>query len=178
LNNLAFYQYTDKELKELLSTLTILIDTREQENFHIIHYFDSKKIPYKTKKNDTGDYTAMIPKNPELGITRDLYLPAAIERKNSVDELAASIKDRNRFENELIRSQKMDFTLIVEDPNGYENIIMGLYRSHYDPKALLASLKTFEARYHFTTVFISKLATGNFIYHHLFYHARNLLKGG
>ncbi|WP_042375302.1 ERCC4 domain-containing protein [Neobacillus jeddahensis] len=177
MNALALYQYTDKELKELLSTLTVLIDTREQENHHILQYFESKKISYKVKKNDTADYAAMIPRNPELGIARDLFIPVAIERKNSVDELAASIKDRTRFENELIRSQKLNFTMVVEDPNGYENIILGKFRSQYDPKALLASLKTFEARYDFTTVFIPKIASGNYIYHHLYYQARCLLKG-
>ncbi|WP_217270037.1 ERCC4 domain-containing protein [Neobacillus endophyticus] len=160
----------------MLPTLTVLVDSREQENLHIINYFNSKKIPYKVKKNDTADYAAMIPKNPELGIVRDLYIPVAIERKNSVDELAQSIKDRTRWENELIRSQKLHFTLIVEDPNGYENIILGLYRSHYEPKSLLASLKTFEARYNFSTVFIPKTVSGNYIYHHLYYHARSLLK--
>jgi ERCC4-type nuclease len=177
LNALDLYQYTDKELKELLSTLTVLIDTREQENHHITNYFDSKKILYKSKKNDTADYAAMIPKNAELGIARDIYLPVAIERKNSVDELASSIKDRSRFENELIRSQKLTFTMIVEDPNGYENIILGKYRSQYEPKSLLASLKTFESRYGFATVFIPKIASGNYIYHHLYYQARTLLKG-
>lgn len=175
---LSLFQYTDKELKELLSTLTVLVDTREQENLHITNYFDSKKYRHRSKKVDTGDYSAMIPKNPELGISRDLYIPVSIERKNSVDELAASIKDRSRFENELIRSQKLNFTLLVEDPNGYENIIMGNFRSQYEPKALLASLKSFESRYGFTTVFIPKMAVGNYIYHHFYYHARNMLKGG
>lgn len=177
MNPLDLYEYTDKELKGLLSSLTVLIDTREQENHHITHYFDTKKIPYKIKKNDTADYAAVIPKNPDLGITRDLFLPVAIERKNSIDELAQTIKERTRWENELIRSQKLKFTLIVEDANGYENIIIGKYRSHYEPKSLLASLKTFEARYNFSTVFIPKHTSGNYIYHHLYYQARNMLKG-
>lgn len=55
MNALALYQYTDKEIKDLLSTLTVLVDTREQMNQHVIQYFDSKKIPYKVKKNDTAD---------------------------------------------------------------------------------------------------------------------------
>lgn len=174
---LSYYRYTDKELKEILSTLTILVDSREQENQHVIKYFESKKIPFNVQKVDTGDYSALIPKINEYGITRDLFLPVVIERKNSVDELSGSIKDRSRFENELIRSQKLNFTLVVEDPNGYENIIKGKYRSQYDPKALLGSLKTFESRYNFTTVFIPKMAIGNYIYHHFYYQARNMLKG-
>lgn len=63
----------------------------------------------------TADYSAMIPKNPDMGITRYIYLVAGIERKNGVDELVESIKDRNRFENELIRALKNPFVLICED---------------------------------------------------------------
>jgi len=171
------YQYTEKELKTLLSSMVILIDTREQQNDHVLSYLEKKKIRIMSKKVDTGDYSAIIPKNEELGIMRDVYIPAAIERKNSIDELAASIKDRSRFENELIRSQNVRFSIMVEDPNGYENIITGNYQSQYEPKSLLASLKSFEARYNFAAVFIPKKAAGNYIYHHLYYNARNILKG-
>ncbi|AZV42721.1 ERCC4-type nuclease [Peribacillus asahii] len=53
-----------------------------------------------------------------------------------------------------------------------------MYRSKYDPKALLGSLKTFEVRYNFSTVFLSASTTGNYIYHPFFYMARELLKRG
>src|SRR4051794_40609892 len=95
------YKYTETEKKVLLSSIVILIDSREQENKHIIEYLMSKQIPFKEKKLDYGDYSAYLPKNEDLGIIRDLYVPAAIERKNSVDELVSTIKERTRFENEL-----------------------------------------------------------------------------
>lgn len=176
-HDLSLYRYSDKELKELLSSMVILVDSREQQNQHILDYFEQKRIPYKTQKIDTGDYSCFIPANSEMGIVRDLHFPIVIERKNSVDELAQSIKDRSRFEAELIRSQQLNFTLLVEEMNGYAAILMGKYRSQYDPKALLASLKTFEARYGFGTVYLSANHTGHFIYHHLYYHVRHLLKG-
>lgn len=156
--------------------MVVLIDSREQQNRHIVDYFDQKSVPYTIKKLDVGDYGAMIPANSELAIVRDLYFPIVIERKNGIDELAQSVKDRTRFENELIRSQKLNFTLLVEEMNGYSSILMGKYRSQYDPKALLASLKTFEARYKFATVFLSQNLTGHYIYHHFYYYIRNLLK--
>ncbi|OKL36230.1 ERCC4 domain-containing protein [Domibacillus mangrovi] len=170
------YHYTDTEMKELLSTMVMLIDTREQQNKHITDYFDSKKISYKTKKLDYGDYSAYLPKNVEMGIQRDVYFPAAIERKNSVDELVATIKERIRFENELIRAHSSPFALMVEDPNGYQNIITGHYRSQYNAKALLASLKSFETRYGFQTVFIAPHTAGNYLYYHFYYTIRNALK--
>lgn len=171
------YKYTDKEITELLKTMTVLVDTREQKNQHIIEYFDSKKIHHDSIKLDAGDYSVKLPKCSELGITRDIYFPVAVERKNSVDELVQSIKERTRFENELIRGEKLRFLLMVEDPNGYENIIRGNYQSEYKPQAFLGSLKSFETRYNFSTVFIPKKATGNYLYHHFYYYVRNYLKG-
>lgn len=172
---IALYKYTDNELKALLSSLVVLIDTREQTNEHITTYFDKKQIAYKCMKLDTGDYSVMLPKNIDLGIYRDTYFPMAIERKNSIDELANSIKE-NRFENELIRAQKMDFVLLVED--SYENLIHARYRSQYNAKALLARIKTFEARYNFNTTFLQdKQLIGNWIYWHLYYRVRTALKG-
>lgn len=172
------YRYSDKELKEILDTLEIIVDTREQKNQHVLDYFRKKKVPFKIRTMKTCDYSAMIPKNPEMGITRDIYLSAGLERKNGVDELVESIKDRTRFENELIRASKNPFVLIVEDLQGYQKILKGEYRSKYKPEALLGSLKTFEVRYDFSTVFIAPSTTGNYIYHHFLYMARELLKRG
>lgn len=174
------YSYTETELKKLLDTLTIVVDTRENVNDHILRYLHEKKIPHVNKKLDTGDYGAMIPKNPELGIMRDIYLDACLERKNSVDEITGNLqKDtRKAFENELIRSKDKPFVLICEDLEGYEKILRGDYRSRYDPKALLGTLKTFEARYGFSIVFMDKKFSGNYIYHHFYYYAREYLKKG
>jgi ERCC4-type nuclease len=172
----ARYHFTDKELNEILRSLVITVDTREQKNKHVLDYFRKKDVEFKFKTMKTGDYSAMIPKNTDLGLTRDLYLTALVERKNSVDELVESIKDRTRFENELIRGSRNPFVLIVEDLEGYQKILNGNYRSKYDPKALLGSLKTFEARYNFSTIFISPNTTGNYIYHHFLYRAREMLK--
>jgi ERCC4-type nuclease len=172
----ALYRYSDKEMAELLKSIIILVDSREQKNEYITQYFDSKGIAYKVQKQDAGDYSVMLPMNEALGIHRDTYFPVAIERKNSVDELAQTIKERTRFENELIRGQKLNFLLMVEDPNGYENLIMGKYQSQFEAKALLGSLKSFEARYGFSTVFIPKKAAGNYLFYHFYYYVRQYFK--
>ena len=77
------YRFTNKEIKELLSGLVILVDTREQRNSHILKYFDSHKIPHKKRKLDYGDYSAYLPKNEELGIQRDIYLPLLLSVKTT-----------------------------------------------------------------------------------------------
>lgn len=160
--------------------MTITIDTRENKNLHITKYFQAKKIPMKVQTMKTGDYSAMIPANPELGIYRDLYLRSCLERKAHVDEVTGNLqKDtRTTFENELIRASGNPFVLIVEDKDGYEKILKGEYRSKYDPKALLGTLKTFEARYDFSIVFLDKKFTGNYIYYHFYYQMREFLKTG
>lgn len=167
------YSYTDSEMKKLLSTATILTDTREQENSHIISYFDSKKINHKKKALKTGDYSISLPANPELGIIKEMFFPVTVERKAHLDELIQSIKE-NRFENELIRGTRFHFYLIVEDD--YRKLLNGEYRSEYKPQALLARLKSFEMRYNFTTVFIDKKLSGNWVYHSLYYYLREQLK--
>jgi ERCC4-type nuclease len=169
------YHYSDSEIKKIMSTLTILVDTREQRNEHIIAYLVEKKIPHESIKLDVGDYSAKIPANPELGIIRDLFLPEAIERKNSIDELAQTIKDEARWEHELVRSRKLTyFAVLVEDD--YSNLIDGNYRSQYNSKALQGRIKSYEAQFGFTTVFVPKLLSGHYILTELYYRARHELK--
>ena len=167
------YKFTDKEIKILLDSLIIIVDTREKSNQHIIDYFHKKEVPFKFQKIDTGDYSAMVPANPEIGLPRDLYFDIVVERKANIDEFAQNTKE-DRFENELIRSQGLNFTLVIEDT--YENLLNGAYRSKYKPQALLGRLKAFEAKYGFTTVFMDKRLMGNWVYHHLYYQIRNQLK--
>lgn len=173
-------RFTEDEVEELLKTLVVIVDSREKINDHIIRFLDNQKIVYTKQKIDAGDYSAYIPKNEGVGLTRDVYLPVAIERKNSVDELVQSFKDRQRFENEFIRAaiSNTRMYLLVEDSEGYRNIFNHHYKSKYDPKAFMGSLKSFEARYNFTTAFIDKNLSGHFIYSTLYYCAMQELKGG
>jgi ERCC4-type nuclease len=167
-------------MKLILDSLTIIVDTREKLNDHVTDYFKAKKIPHAIRTMKTGDYSSFIPKNEELGITRDIYLESCLERKRNVDEIIGNLsKDkRTTFENELIRASKHPFVLIVEDEQGYEKILRGDYRSQYEPKALLGSLKTMEARYDFSIVYLNPTYTGNYIYYHFYYQAKELLKRG
>ena len=56
------YKFTDKELKQALNNLTILVDTREQKNEHILDAFNKLKVNYKVQQLDFGDYSCFIPK--------------------------------------------------------------------------------------------------------------------
>ena len=98
------YKYTDKQQEELLSSITIIVDTREKENKNIIDYFEKKKIRYNKKTLDYGDYSFFLPQNIELSIPRDLYFDKkiAIERKMSLEELSGNFSQhRDRSEKEF-----------------------------------------------------------------------------
>ena len=169
------YKFNDKQLKTLLKNIVIIVDTREQRWEHIQSFFDNHKVKYKVEKLDQGDYSCYIESNEEtkpLGVLRDWYFSndIAIEKKNSVDELLSSIKDRDRFENEFARLKMYNtkIFMFVEEENGYKNIIAGNYRSQYKPISAIGSLETFIARYDINVQFISKEDTAYRIFKTLY----------
>lgn len=178
---LGKYKYTDTELKALLNSLDVIIDTREQENSHVTEYLTKKKIPYKGQKMDFGDYSFMIPKNEKLQIMRDIYFvdDIVIERKAHLNEISGNLTadGGTRFEQELIKSQGAKFYLMIENAS-YADIISHNYNTQYDPKAFVARLKTFESRYGISVNFINQKCSGNFIYHTFYYWLREQLKKG
>lgn len=178
---LGKYKFTDKELKTVLNSLTVIIDTREQENSHVTDYLKDKKKPFKSMKMDFGDYGFMIPANPQLQIMRDIYLTdnIVIERKAHLNEISGNLTadGGSRFESELIRSHGAKFYLLIENAS-YADIINHNYNTQYEPKAFVARLKTFESRYGISINFVSSKCSGNFIYHTFYYWLREQLKKG
>ncbi|GAA0107356.1 ERCC4 domain-containing protein [Clostridium tertium] len=177
------YKFTDKEMKILLSNLCIVVDTREQVNQHIISYFDKKKIKYTVRKLDQGDYSCYIESNEEtipLGVIRDWYFDnnIAIERKNSVDELIQSIKDRDRFENEFCRLNKYGIKshMIIEDKDFYTKLATGDYRSEYKKESAIASYETLISRYDIKVHGHDKKEVGYRIHKICYYFVRELFK--
>lgn len=173
------YRYTDTELKELLKSMEIVVDTREKENRHILDYLDKKKVPHRVEKLEHGDYTAMLPANAELGIHRPLYLNnvLSVERKANLEEISGNLtQDRTRIESEFLRA-KGKLVLMIEGAT-YEDILAHNYNTQYEPKSFVATLKAFESRYGIQTAFISKKAAGNYLYHTLYYELREHLKNG
>lgn len=164
-----------KEVDLLLKMMIIKIDTREQKNEHIVEFLDNRGIAWQSCKLDAGDYGAFIPATE--GITdRPLHLNAVIERKNSLDELAQTVKERNRFENELSRAKRRDtrFIIMVED-GSYSGMIRKQYRSEYTAKALTGSLMAFEARYNVSIQHVAKADAGHYMYYWLYYQFREAL---
>jgi ERCC4-type nuclease len=178
---LGRFKFSNAEMKTILSSLIIIVDSREQENQPITEYLIKKKIPFKKQKLDFADYSFFVPANPELCIPRDIYFTdnIVIERKNSLNELSGNLTadGGTRFEQELIRSQGAKFYLMVENAS-YESIINHQYDTQYEPKSFIARLKTFESRYGISVNFVSSKCSGNFIYHTFYYWLREQLKQG
>lgn len=174
---ISYYKYSDKEVKELAKSMVIIVDSREKENKHILDYFNGKNIAYRVEKLDDGDYSFLIPANPELGIPRDLYFTDEIkvERKASLEEVSGNLtNDRLRIESEFIRS-KGKMILLIENAS-YEDIMAHNYKTEYNPMSFLASLHSFNERYNLNMTFIKdNKSTGQFIYFSFYYFLRNLL---
>lgn len=171
------YHYTDKEKKEILNNMTILVDTREQENKHILEFFNKKKVKYKEKKLDFGDYSFMLPAMPELGITKPLMFDneIVVERKGSLTELSGNLTDgRERFEKELIRKQDAKFYLMIEG-GSWEDIHSGNYNTQYNPNSFLATLNAYIARYGININFVTKFYAGIYIFALFNYHLREVI---
>jgi len=172
------YKYTDAELKQLLKTLTVIVDTREKENQHITEYFASKGIQYTNKALSFGDYSYLLPACPELGINRDLYFTGdiVVERKNSLEELSGNLaQQRDRFENEFLRAGDCKIILMVEGGD-YAAIMRHGYKTDFSEKAFMASLMAWQQRYNIHVAFVPQAYAGQYIHGLFHYHLREQLR--
>jgi ERCC4-type nuclease len=176
---IELYKYTDKEQKQVLESLTILLDTREKSNKHIVDWLNRKNKKYKQQKLDYGDYSFFIPENTDLGIYRDLYFDGkvAIERKGCLDELAGNFtKDRARIEKEFSLF-KGNMKMIIENAT-YEDVKNGKYKSAYSPESFLGTLHSFNSKYGVDFVFMAdNESTPLYIYLHFIHWLRNYMRG-
>lgn len=164
--------WTDAELREELSKLTIICDSREQDT-HCEDYFKAKKIPCVVRKLDTGDYSAQL---GDMTLERSV----AIERKRNLDELCGNMTaDRDRFEREFLRAKAhgLHIFLIVENAT-WSDIFLGNYRSKLSSKSLTGSILSWLARFDVTLIFCKPEETPKLIYGLLYYFAREELLYG
>ena len=175
---LSHYKYTDKEKEELLKSLTIIVDTREKQNKHVIDWFEQNHIKYINRSLKNGDYSFYIPANEHLNISRDLYFDKyiMIERKHNLEELSGNItQSRARFEEELATFSGKKY-LMIENAN-YDDIIQKKYVTELSPKAFLATLHTYNHRYGIELMFLpNEIYSGVYIYGVLSYYLKSQLR--
>ena len=176
---LNLYKYTDFPSSKRQTPPLIIADTREKANKHILEGLKESKIKVINQGLSFGDYSFMVPKNDEFGISRDLYFnkQIVIERKNSLEELSGNIaQHRSQFENEFLRANKCKIILMVEG-GSYEDILNQNYKTKLNSSSFFSSLMTFQSRYDLNIQFVNKKIAHKYIYSSFYYYFREYLKG-
>lgn len=173
------YKFTEEEQKKIISSMVIIVDTREKRNEHIIEYFDKHKINYERKTMTAGDYSFYIQANNELAIPRPIYFDknVFIERKANLEELAGNLTSgRTRFEEEFSLNPNTKKYLLIEKAN-YSDLVNGNYDSKYNSKAYLGSLHSFNHRYNLEITFMpDNRYSAIYILGIFQYYLKNLIK--
>lgn len=166
---------TPFQVEECLSTMQIIVDTREQPSERAKRRYKDFSVPYVRQKLDYGDYSAEFLLNGSL--TR---IKAAIERKMDLDELSSCFThDRKRFKAEMERAAADNGTmyLLVENAT-WENLIAGKYRTKFNEKAFFHSMTAWIARYGLRPIFCKSETSGKLIQEILYRELKERLERG
>lgn len=167
---------TETQIKKQIDRIILLVDTREKLPNHITEHFDKYGISWRREKLESGDYSAILPADKELGVLEiDLRNELCVERKMNCDEIIQSLtKHKTRFYNEFERSSATIPILIEDD---FKNAVIGNYRSKVTPKQFLGALFSFcdsnDTYFYFNK---DKEISALWIYNIFKYRIRNLLK--
>lgn len=176
------WKFKDKELKKVLDSLTIIVDSRENANSHIIDFFKKKKIPYVVEKLPFGDYSCKLPAGSFEHQDRDIYFnnDFVLERKANIDEICSNLqKDASRLKKELahLNMHNIEFYILLENANYEEDLRNSNYRSQYDAFTLMQRIyKSIEAEYNTMVIPVPKMCMGSKIYYFMQARVYNLFK--
>ena len=132
------------EVENCLRDMVYCVDTREQPNLSL-----AKRLaflePHVRETVNAGDYTAktLLPDGTWF------YVPAAIERKMSLTEIAGNFcRGRERFRAEFNRFRENEIQpYILIERASWEKAYSGAYLSKMSPSSLVASLIAWMVRY-------------------------------
>lgn len=158
---ITHHPISDKDVKEAIANMRVIVDSREQKNQHILQFFKNQKLNYETRKLEFGDYSCVIPAKkewfpndePVKPIELSLESRVVIERKGSIDEIATNIgSDRERFERELIRIKAAGAKAVLLLENYETDRVlrgpeMGKYRSNLKPNLIVQNINHLCIRY-------------------------------
>lgn len=157
-----------KEIKAVLDSMTVLVDSREQDTDRARWRYASIGLPVERCVLDYGDYSynAMLPDGRRIYDTSDRIRPSvAIERKMNLDELAGCFgASRERFEREFLRATESSAQMwLLVEGGSWENIYDHRYKSQMIPKSLAGSIFAFCSRYNLRLIFCTERTTGRII---------------
>lgn len=162
-------------MENILNTIFLLVDTREQPTERYYKRLDSVGIPYRRQKLDFGDYSCGYFAQDGLEVLLDKEI--VVERKMNLDEICGNFtKGRDRFAREFERAIKNNAKIHLIIENGsYEKIINGKYRSRLNSNSLLASFIAFADRYNISVHFCRPETTPVLMNRIFYHHIRNKL---
>lgn len=162
---------SETNIKKLINQMVVLVDSRENENSHIIDYFTKHKIAYRVKAMECFDYSCEIKANSDLGLPFDISLEnlIGIERKGSggsgISELSGNFTtSRNQFEEKWEKAKATTENLYLLIENGsWDDIRQHKYKSEFGENAFYNSLISWRTKYGFHIDFVKTEDTGNHI---------------
>lgn len=164
------------QIENVLESMVIIVDTREQPSERAKRRYQDFNCPYIRQKLDFGDYSAkfILPDGSEK------ILNAAIERKMNLEELSSCFtRERDRFKAEFIRSKDAGASmyLLIENAT-WENLINGRYKTKFNSKAFLGTMIAWIVRYNLKPIFCKSETSGTMIYQILYRELKERLERG
>ena len=170
---------TPVEQKAVLKTLTVIVDTREQNTARARRRYENMGVPYIRSALSYGDYTwmATLPDGSTLAPEHPL---AVVERKMNLDELAECFtRSRARFEREFQRAADNNARIYLLIENGsWGDLFQHNYRSRFSVNAFLASITAFMIRYNANIIFCNAQDSGRLIKEILYRDLKERLERG
>ena len=174
---------THFEEMQILDSIEILVDTREQRTPKAEQRYNSFGVPYSRATLAYGDYTAnfvLLDGKKLHDISNTVHPFCMVERKMSLDELAQCFThSRERFEREFQKAVDNNcFIHLICEDGSFEKIEGHKYNSKFPPKAFLASITAWQRRYNIHFHFCSSLETGHLIKEFLYRDMKERIEGG
>lgn len=171
-----------KEVRAVLDTMTVLVDTREQDTERFRHRL--RDLPVQRAALDYGDYTynALLPSGAwihDLSAGR-IYPAVSIERKMDLDELAQCFTtSRQRFEAEFRRAQYhgAHMWLLLENST-WTGILEQRYRTQMSVNSYMGSLMAMMTRYGAQVIMCQEWDSGEMIRRILKWELKERLERG
>lgn len=161
-------KYHPCELEQILHSMVILVDTREQNTVRAKKRYKQFGCEFERKPLKFGDYSARL--TGLNGEEINLESIVCIERKMNLDELCGCFcQGRKRFYREFERALATGahVYLLIENDN-LDNAYAGTYCSQMNPRALTASILAWSIKFKIIPFFISSDRSGQLI-HDIFY---------
>lgn len=174
---------THFEEVQVLNSMEILVDTREQCTAKAEQRYKSFGVPYSRNTLAYGDYTAnftMLDGSKLYDTSNTISPICVVERKMNLDELAQCFTGgRDRFEREFEKAASNDcFIHLICEDGSWEKIEGHKYRSKFPPKAYIASLTAWQRRYNIHVHFCSSLESGRLIKEFLYRDMKERIERG